>query len=192
MKKLVLAVSLLLVPLAFTQTLPPDQSVTIKPQWALQGFNPLNPSAVTHPVITATSMNTNAVLSQFTVTNYSAKAVTSIEYGWRIDAPTACSNSTFPLRWETASADVNIPPGAEANITAAESLSRTGAAPELAAQARASNTPVVLVTIGIVKVTFADGSTWSDDEAVQRNTWDSNYYEKHEGCHPPTVRRVKG
>jgi hypothetical protein len=42
---------------------------------------------------------------------------------------------------------------------------------------------VVLVTIGIVKVTFADGTTWSDDEAVERNTFDSSSYEKQEGCH---------
>jgi hypothetical protein len=59
----------------------------------------------------------------------------------------------------------------------------------LAAEARANKTPVVLVTIGIVKVTFADGSTWSDDEAVERNTFDSSSYEKRENCHSPMVSK---
>ena len=63
------------------------------------------------------------------------------------------------VRWQTATANVNIPPSAQAKVDIVESLSRNGAAPELAEQARATNTPVVLVTIGIVKATFADGST---------------------------------
>jgi hypothetical protein len=177
-----LAVSLLLpVPAVFSR----DTSivVNIRSHFALQGFNLMNPAAVGHPVITGYAMITDVIISQFAVTNYAAKPVESIDYGWRISAPTACGDSTLPVRWETATAKVNIAPGAEASITPPESLSRIGTAHGLAAETGANKTPVVLVTIGIVKVTFADGSTWSDDEAAERNTFDSNSYEKQEGCH---------
>jgi hypothetical protein len=164
--KLLSAVSLLLlVPTAFSQD---TSTVNIRPRFAQQGFNPMNPVAVGHPVITGNAMIDDAVVSQFTVTNYAAKLVESIEYGWRISSPRACGDSTLPVRWETVKVKVNIAPGAEAN---------------------ANKAPVVLVTIEIVKVTFADGSTWSDDEAVERNTFDSSSYEKQEGCHSPTVFR---
>lgn len=53
----------------------------------------------------------------------------------------------------------------------------------------ATKTPVLLVTVGIVKVTFADGSTWSDDEAQQRNTWDNNFHKKHDGCEVHTASK---
>ena len=193
MKTLLLAVSLLLVPLAFTQTLSRDQGVTIRPRTALQGFNPMNPSAVGHPVITSTGPSGDALLKQFTVTNYSAKAVTFIEYGWRISAPAACSSSTqtLPVKWDTATVNVNIASGAEAHITTAESLGRTGAAPDLVAQARATNTPVVQVTIGIVQATFADGSTWTDNDALERNTFDNNLHDKKEGCQLSTVSEMQ-
>jgi hypothetical protein len=52
-------------------------------------------------------------------------------------------------------------------------------------------TRIVLVTFGIVKVTFADGSTWSDNGEVEYNSFDGNLYEKQEGCHSPTVSEVQ-
>lgn len=191
MKKLLLAVSLLLVPIAFAQTLPPNQGVRIIPHMAPQGFNVMNPSAVDHPLITGTSMSGDSLLKHFTVANYHRKPVQSIEYGWRIAAPTACSNSTLPVHWETAKVNVTIAPGSKADVPAAEPLSKSGSSRALADQATASNAPVVLVTIGLVKVTYSDGSTWTDDEAAQFNTFDGNYYEKHEGCRSPTVSAMQ-
>ena len=191
MKTLLSALSLLPLPLAFTQTLPPNQGVTIKPLWAQQGPDVMNPSAVGHPVITGSGMSGDALLKQFTVTNYSSKPVQSIEYGWRIAAPTACCNSTLPLRWETASANVNIAPGGEATIAASESLSKSGSSKALANEASTNQAPVVLVTIGLLKVTYADGSTWTDEEALKHNTFDGNLYDKHEGCHSPTVSELQ-
>jgi hypothetical protein len=186
MKNKLLLALLLLVPAACSQD---TSTVTIRPRFAQQGFNPINPAAAGHPVITENAMIDDAVISHFTVTNYAAKPVESIEYGWRISAPTACGDSTLPVRWDTATVKVDIAPGAEASITPPGALSRQGSSLELSAEARANKTPVVLVTIGIVKVTFADGSTWSDDEAVERNTFDSSSYERQEGCHSPTVFR---
>jgi hypothetical protein len=180
-KAVLLAVALLLVAAAISQ----NTGVTIKPRMALQGADPMNPVAAAPgaPVrVYGTSMDTNTIISRMTVMNYSGKTATSLEYGWRISAPTACSGSTLPVRWQTATANVNIPPGAEAEIHTPESLSRNGAAPELAAQARATNTQVVLVTIGIVRVNFADGSTWVDQEAIDRNTFDDNRADQKEGC----------
>jgi len=181
-KLLLLAVSLLLLLASATSAQSqPNQPTKISWHFACQGFNPVHPAAMGHPVITnyATLKNT---MSQFTVTNYSAKAVTSVEYGWRIAAPTGCTDSKMSVRWETAKADVNLAAGAEVTINTPEALSKEGSADDLVAQARVTNTPVVLVTIGIVKVTFADGTTWTDKEAVEHNTFDSNYYEKNEPC----------
>jgi hypothetical protein len=48
-------------------------------------------------------------------------------------------------------------------------------------QAGATHTPVVLITIGIVRVTFTDGSTWVDQEAVDRHTFDDNLIDKEQG-----------
>jgi hypothetical protein len=190
MKKLLLAVSLLLlVPAAFAQLQPNQFGVTISPHFAQQGFDWMNPAAVGHPLITSSTMMADVITSQFTVRNYAAKPVQSIEYGWRISAPTACGDSTLPVRWETATAKVNIAPGAEASIIPPEALSRPGSSNELSAEAFGTKTPVVLVMLGIVEVTFADGSTWSDDEAIERNTFDSSSYEKEEDCHSPTVER---
>ena len=69
-KSLLLAVSLmLLASAALAQLQPSPTLVKIMPHWAQQGFNPLNPSAVGHPVITANAMMANAIMNQFTVTN---------------------------------------------------------------------------------------------------------------------------
>jgi hypothetical protein len=192
MSRAAITVVLSLVTIAFAQSPLDTQLIKISPQLAQQGLDPLHPNAVGHPVITGNSMNVNTVISQFTVTNYAAKTVTSIEYGWRIAAPAACSTSTLPVHWETATVNVNIPPAAEVDITTVESLSRTGSAPDLAAQARANHTSVVLVTIGLLKVTYADSSTWSDDEAVNSQNFDNGRAEKVSDCHVPTPKELQG
>ena len=73
------------------------QDVYIYPKLAQQGYIPLDPTAVDHPVITSKTISKGSVLSQFTVTNYSSKPVTSIEYGWRVSAASACSGSAGAL-----------------------------------------------------------------------------------------------
>jgi hypothetical protein len=161
--------------------------VYILPQLAEQGYDPLNPAAVAHPVITRKTTSKGSILSQFTVTNYSSKTVTSIEYGWRVAAPSACSMSTLQVHWDTATVEVTIDPGAEAQIATADALSRAGSAKELADEARAKNTPVVLVTVGILKATYGDRSVWRDKEALKRNVFDDGRAEKKESC-PSSMR----
>jgi hypothetical protein len=163
------------------------QVVYILTQLAQQGYVPLDPAAVAHPVITRKTISKGSVLSQFTVTNYSRKTVTSIEYGWRVSAPSACSESTLRVHWDTATVEVTIDPGAEAQIAAANALSRAGSAKELADEARSNNTPVVLVTLGIVKATYSDRSAWRDKEALKRNIFDDGRVEKEESC-PSSMR----
>jgi hypothetical protein len=185
------AVALLLVPAAISQTqVNTSGGVIISPHAALQEADPMNSAGPGGaPVrVHGTITEANTIVSRITVMNYSGKTVTSLEYGWRTSAPRACANSSLPAKWETAEATVNITTGDKATIKTVDALSKRGVAPELAAQARANNTPVVLVTIGIVKVTFADGSTWTDDEAVERNMFDNDLMEKQEACH--SVARV--
>ena len=170
-----LAVALLLVLAAFSQVprlIHAIPTVTIKPHMA--HIDPLVRTGVKITGITA-------LVSRFTVNNYTDKTVTSIEYGWRIAAPSSCTDSTLPVRWQTATANVNIPPQGEVSVTPVDSLSALGSM-RIVLQAEATHTPVVLVTIGIVPVTFADGSTWVDQEAVDRNTFDDNPIDKKEGC----------
>lgn len=97
----------------------------------------------------------------------------------------------LPVRWETTSANLNIAPGAEVNVKMPDSLSRPGTANEMAAEARNSHAPVVLVTIGLLKVNFSDGSTWSDDQAAQSNNFDNGRAEKETGCHAPTPEEIR-
>jgi hypothetical protein len=163
------------------------QVVYILPRLAQQGYVPENPASVDHPVITSKATGKSSVLSQFTVTNYSSKTVTSIEYGWRISAPSACSASTLRVHWDTATVEVTIDPGAEAQIAIADTLSRAGSAKTLADEARTNNTPVVLVTVGILKATYSDRSAWKDKEALKRNIFDDGRAEKDEGC-PSSMR----
>jgi hypothetical protein len=163
------------------------QVVYILPQLAEQGYDPLNPAALGHPVITNKTTSKGSILSQFTVTNYSSKTVASIEYGWRVSAPSACSESTLPVHWETATVKVTIAPGTKAEIAASDALSRAGSAKELADEARANNTPVVLVTVGILKATYRDRSAWRDREALKRNIFDDGRAEKKEAC-PSSMR----
>ena len=108
------------------------QVVYILPQLAEQGYDPLNPAAVAHPVITRKTTSKGSILSQFTVTNYSSKTVTSIEYGWRVSAPSACSMSTLQAHWDTATVEVTIGPGAEAHIATASRLRELEAACKVA------------------------------------------------------------
>jgi hypothetical protein len=158
------------------------QVVYIYPKLAQQGYIPLDPAAVDHPVITSKTISKGSVLSQFTVTNYSSKTVTSIEYGWRVSAASACSGSTLQVHWETSEVEVPIAPGGEAQIAAPDALSRAGSAKELAAEARANRTSVVVVTVGIVKAVYSDRSTWRDKEALKHNIFDDGRAEKEEGC----------
>jgi hypothetical protein len=188
-KALLAAVFFALVLAAFSQVLQPSMLyVSIRPRPAVQAFDPLRPTGVK---ITGMEMQAHSLLNKIAITNYSTKAVTSIEYGWRISAPESCADTKLPPRWDTATANVSVAPnGGEGEVAVPESLNRAGASEDLAAEARASNTPVVLVTVGLVKVTFADGSTWSDDEAVERHLFDNGRAEQEESCvvsAPPNV-----
>ena len=149
----------------------------------------MHPNAVGHPVITGTGSSGDALMEQFIVTNYSTKRVEAIECGWRTSAPVACSGSTLPVGWQTAKANINIAPGAEATITTPKSLSASGSSKNLAEQADAHKTPVVLVVVGIVMATYADGSTWVDDEAVNGENFDNGKAEQSEGCYAPTPKK---
>src|SRR5215469_3897578 len=125
---------------------------------AMQGFDPMNPTGV-HVISTGPSGD--AVMRQITIANYTSKTVASVDYGWRISAPLGCNESTLPVRWETATATVSIAPNAAAKIPVPDTLSHSGSSMELANQARNSHAPAVLVTVGLLKVTFTDGSTWT-------------------------------
>ena len=91
------------------------------------------------------------------------------------------------VHWETATVKVTIAPGTKAEIAASDALSRAGSAKELADEARANNTPVVLVTVGILKATYRDRSAWRDREALKRNIFDDGRAEKKEAC-PSSMR----
>ena len=62
----------------------------------------------------------------------------------------------------------------------------------MATQASGHHTPVVLVTIGLLKVNFADGATWSDDEAINSETLDHGRAGKETKCHSPTLKTLQG
>ena len=159
------------------------QVVAIHPHFAQQGFNPLNPAAVGHPVITGNSVANDVLLTAFTVTNYSTKTVTSVEYAWRIAAPSACSDSTLPVSFDSRVANLKIAPGAEVTIAAPSVLSGAGTAKVLARRATANRAPVVIVTVGILQVIYADGSTWTDKEAIDSENFDNGRAEKEDSCH---------
>jgi hypothetical protein len=57
----------------------------------------------------------------------------------------------------------------------------------LAARTRATTRFVPLVTTGIMRVTFTDGSTWSGEELVDRI--DNSRADKKEGCRIRTGRQ---
>nr|UXE41680.1 hypothetical protein Hi04_10k_c5966_00013 [uncultured bacterium] len=80
-------------------------------------------------------------------------------------------------------------PGATAQIATPDALSRAGSAKALADQARANNTPVVLVTVGILKPTYSDRSAWKDKEALKRNISDDGRAQEEEGC--PSLMRPR-
>jgi hypothetical protein len=189
-KAVLLAVALLLsVPAAFSQTKTTDMTlVTIRPQWAMQGLDPVNPTGV-HVI--GTGPSGDAIMRQITVANYTTKTVTSLVYGWRTSTPLGCTDSTLPVGWQTASAKLTIAPGGEAQIDAPASLSASGTSKQLAEAADRNKTPVVLVTVGLLKVNFSDGSTWADDEAQQHNTFDNGRAEKENGCHSPTPAEIR-
>jgi hypothetical protein len=191
LKAVLLAVALLLsVPAAFSQNQATDKTlVTIRPQMAMQGLDPMNPTGV-HVIGTGSSGD--AIMRQITIANYTTKTVTSLEYAYRVSTPVGCTDSTLPVRWETASADnINLAPGGEAQIDAPRSLSASGSSKQLAEAADRSKTPVVLVTVGVLRVNFSDGSTWADDEALQHNTFDNGRAEKENGCHSPTPAEIR-
>lgn len=125
-----------------------------------------------------------------TVMNNSGKTVTSLEYAWRIAPAKACASSMQPS-WETASVDVTILPNEEASINLPKTLSEQGAAPDLAKEARSTQTKVVVVTIGILKVRYGDGSDWSDDEAERNHLFDQGAAERAERCHVPTAKEMQ-
>jgi hypothetical protein len=186
-------VSLLFITAAFPQANLDTPGVVIRPQMALQGADPTNPTLPKGATVRVygTTMGGNSLMTRITVANYSTKDVSSLEYGWRISSPTACSDSTLAARWGTATVEVNILPGTTVDLDTPESLSRQGSASDLAKEAFASRSPVVLITVGIVKVTFADGSTWADNEAIRTNNFDGGLYEKQNDCHAPTVRKMQ-
>jgi hypothetical protein len=189
-KAVLLAVALLLsVPAAFSQTQTTDKTlVTIHPHGAMQGFDPMNPTGV-HVI--GTGPSGDAIMRQIIIGNYTTKTVTSLEYAWRTSTPLGCTDSTLPVGWETASVKLTIAPGDEAQIDAPASLSAPGTSKQLAETADRTKTPVVLVTVGLLKVNFSDGSTWSDDEALQHNTFDNSRAEKDYGCHSLTPAELR-
>jgi hypothetical protein len=193
--KLLLTVSLLLlVPAAFSQDNSNTTGVTIRRDMALQGADPANPALPKGaPVrVYGTASDSSALMSRITVANNSTKSVSSLEYGWRIAAPTACTDSTLPVRWDTATVSFNkFAPGEQLDIDMPKSLSRDGSALDLAKEASASGAHVVLITVGIVEVIFADGSAWTDSEALRTSNFDGDLHEKMNDCHGPIVSEMQ-
>ena len=187
--------SLLLITAAFPQAgLDPNTTgVVVRRQIALQGADPANPAAPKGAPVRVydTTGGGGILLSRITVANNSKKTVTALEYGWRIAAPTACNESTFPARWGTAIVRLNrLSPGEQIELDTPKSLSREGSESDLATEARAHKASVVLVTVGILWVTFADGSPWKDKDALQSKTFDGGLYEKENDCHAPAVSEM--
>jgi len=65
----------------------------------------------------------------------------------------------LPVGWKTAIAELTIAPGGGAQIDAPASLSASEISKQLAEAADRSKTPVMLVTVGLLKLNFSDGST---------------------------------
>ncbi len=194
-RNLLLAVSLLLLaPAAFPQANSNTTGVTIRRDVALQGADPANPALPKGaPVrVYGTAVGDNNLMTRITVANNSTKAVSSIQYGWRISSATACTGSTLPVRWDTATVKFSsFAPGTRVELDTPESLSRQGSVLDLAREAFASRASVVLITVGIVKVTFADGSTWADDEAMRTSNFDGDLHERMNDCHGPIVSEMQ-
>jgi hypothetical protein len=161
--------------------------VTIKTTTAVQGFNPLNPNASSHPVITAKSQTADQLLGDFTVTNYATKEVTSLTYGWRIAAPATCQGSSLPPFWQEERVTVSIPAGKSAVIDGPKDLNAEGTAKQLAENADLHRTPVVLITVGLLTVTYSDGTFWKDDKATTTHTFDGGMGEKLDECKSPAT-----
>jgi hypothetical protein len=171
----------------------PQSAVTISPRITTQGADLLHPDAPSGPPVRIISQvaPSGVIVSAITLVNHSSKTAVEVEYGWRIAEAAACSGSSLEPRWETASAAVKLfPDGDEVSIKVAPPLSQPGSATKLADQARAANTDVVVVTIGILKVRFADGSTWMDSEAAQNKMFDNGEQEKAATCNLPTIGKL--
>lgn len=166
--------------------------IALQTNFAMQGFNPLNPTAVGHPVITGKAQTADQLLGYFVVTNYAKKAVVAIEYGWRIAAPLTCLDSTLPASWDKATVEITIASGAEATIPAPAELSASGSSKRLADLAYVNKTPVVLIIVGLLRVTYADGSQWSDEQAISRQIFDGGMHEKIEQCQKPDLTKQTG
>jgi hypothetical protein len=165
-----------------------NSTVFITTQPALQGANPAHPAASDPPVRIMGQTTANLTLmTRFQVRNSSANAVVWVQYGWRVAPAEGCMDSSLQPRWDTAEVDVNIPGnGGEVDVKAPPVLSKIGSVAALSEEGRLTKTDVVVVTIGILKVRFEDGSTWSDNEAEQNHIWDQGRLEKDIGCHGTT------
>jgi len=129
-RAVLLAVALLLVSAAIPQIQAADKTlVAIRTQWAMQGLDPMNPTGI-HVI--GTGPSGDAIMRQITIAKYTTKTVTSLEYGWRTSTPLGCTDSTLPVGWKTAIAELTIAPGGEAQIDASASLSASGTSKQLA------------------------------------------------------------
>lgn len=164
-----------------------QNSITIKTITAMQGFNPLNPAAIGHPVITGKSQLPDQLLGSFTVTNYSAKTVSSLTYGWRISAPLSCQSNLRPF-WQEEKVSVEIKPQANITLDGPKDLNEPGTSKRLAEMADVHKAQVVLVTVGLLEVNYADGSIWRDEDAIRSRSFDRGVNEKTDLCAPPKAK----
>jgi hypothetical protein len=161
--------------------------VSIIPAVAKQGYDPKHPSGV-HIVERATGVDT--ILTQITVHNYTTKTVNRIDYGWKITSPNTCPYSIEPVI-DAGTATVDLDPAKEVTIDLPESLSGAGTASALGKLAAKTKAPVVLVEIGLLRVRFADGSEWTDKEAIEHATYDNGLAEETNGCAIPKSPAAK-
>jgi hypothetical protein len=113
--------------------------------------------------IVSLTQNAFDALSIITVENSSEKTIASFQLGWVTVVPAGCAD-------KASDSVVTLAPVDEANIEPGQSwksgsyrLSLKG----LASTARTSNASLIHVQVGIVAVTFSDGSHWKFD--LQKN-----------------------
>lgn len=176
MFKLVVCIVLVMVTSSF------GANVTIVVHPALQGYKYLDPPGVDHPVITSATHNSQQLMEQLEVTNYSTKEVVEVKYGWRIAGSAKCTAHHFPAKWGVKEEKVVIPPGKAVALFPSQPLTTNAYLHQLIDEADLANAHVVVVTIGILKVDYADGTSWEDKEAGPKNMFDGGTAEILQSC----------
>ena len=132
-------------------------------------------------------LTTPAETYLFALENNATKDVAAIRFAWTIAPAVSCNSAMQPIYKEGKIQEVKIAQGASLLIKAPDELQIN----HLLEIAKAGAIKTLVANVGILEVTFSDGSKWTDKTLAATKQFMNGEVEKNTPCEMPAPKANK-